>query len=80
MAAQEVRKRLIDSIVVAIGTNVNDEEIETIATDSDSIYRYDSTAEIDHLEISDRVCPGIKQLVLTRCLLVSSAYNLCKQF
>ena len=65
MAAQEVRKRLIDSVVVAIGTNVNDEEIETIATDSDSIYRYDSTAEIGHLEISDRVCPGSKQLILT---------------
>ena len=80
LAAQEVRKRLIDSVVVAIGTNVNDEEIETIATDSDSIYRYDFTREIDHLEISDRVCPGIKQFVLTHCLLVSSAYNLCKQF
>ena len=80
MAAEEVRERLIYSIVIAIGTNVNDEEIETIATDSDSIYRYNSTAEINHLKIIDRLCPGSNQLILTLCLLVSCAYNLCKQF
>ena len=61
MRAAEVKSNFIRSFVVAIDFNEGDDriEIEAIATDSESIFQYATTADIDINDLLDAVCPGM---------------------
>ena len=57
--AQLIQENLINSVVIAIGPNLLESEIQAVATNLDSILRYDTTELIVSDAILDRVCPGI---------------------
>ena len=61
LRAAEIKSNFIRSFVVAIGFNEGDVgiEIEAIATDSESIFQYATTADIEVVDLLDAVCPGM---------------------